>query len=351
MKGKSSAAALDSFSSQAMIKGRAAASALTPKLCVAVLCLASFFIGFFSPSSFFCLCSRSTSPTTLYRSGSVGNASIRIKQRPKVLVVVGINTAFTSRKRRDSVRETWMPRGAELKKLEKEKGIVVRFVVGHSATPGGILERTIDAEDELYSDFLRLDDHIEGYRELSAKTKAYFATAVSLWDADFYVKVDDDVHVNLEKLGKTLARHRSKPGIYIGCMKHGAVLSQKGGKYYEPEFRKFGGDGNRYFQHATGQLYGISQDLAAYILANKDILHRYANEDVSLGAWLIGLNVKHINDRSLCCGTTDCESKLRAGNACVASFDWSCSGICRSAARMRDVHRRCGEHSNSTVAR
>ena len=42
-------------------------------------------------------------------------------------------------------------------------------------------------------------NHIEGYLELSAKTKTYFSTAVALWDAEFYVKVDDDVHVNLGK--------------------------------------------------------------------------------------------------------------------------------------------------------
>lgn len=40
-------------------------------------------------------------------------------------------------------------------------------------------------------------DHVEGYLELSAKTKIYFATAAAVWDADFYVKVDDDVHVNI----------------------------------------------------------------------------------------------------------------------------------------------------------
>lgn len=34
---------------------------------------------------------------------------------------------------------------------------------------------------------------------MSAKTKIFFATAVALWDADFYVKVDDDVHVNIGK--------------------------------------------------------------------------------------------------------------------------------------------------------
>lgn len=41
---------------------------------------------------------------------------------------------------------------------------------------------------------------MEAYLQLSAKTKTYFSTAVSLWDADFYVKVDDDVHVNLGKV-------------------------------------------------------------------------------------------------------------------------------------------------------
>lgn len=44
-----------------------------------------------------------------------------------------------------------------------------------------------------------LQEHIEGYLELSAKTKIFFATAVALWNADFYVKVDDDVHVNIGK--------------------------------------------------------------------------------------------------------------------------------------------------------
>ncbi|KAE8725485.1 putative beta-1,3-galactosyltransferase 2 [Hibiscus syriacus] len=264
----------------------------------------------------------------------------------KYLMVVGINTAFSSRKRRDSVRATWMPQGEERKKLEEEKGIVMRFVIGHSATSGGILDRAIEAEDRKHGDLLRLE-HVEGYLELSAKTKTYFATAAVLWDADFYVKVDDDVHVNIATLGATLASHRSKPRVYTGCMKSGPVLAQKGVRYHEPEHWKFGGEGNKYFRHATGQLYAISRDLASYISINQHVLHKYANEDVSLGAWFIGLDVDHIDDRRLCCGTTDCEWKAQAGNICVASFDWTCSGICRSVERMKDVHRRCGEGKNA----
>lgn len=33
--------------------------------------------------------------------------------RKRAFVVVGINTAFSSKKRRDSVRETWMPTGVD----------------------------------------------------------------------------------------------------------------------------------------------------------------------------------------------------------------------------------------------
>ncbi|KAL2231774.1 probable beta-1,3-galactosyltransferase 8 isoform X2 [Sesamum indicum] len=261
----------------------------------------------------------------------------------RAFVVIGINTAFSSKKRRESLRETWMLKGEQLKKLEKEKGVVMRFVIGRSATRGGVLDRSIDAEDAEHGDFLRLN-HVEGYHQLSTKTRLFFSTAVTIWNAEFYVKVDDDVHVNLGMLVSTLAKHRSKSRIYIGCMKSGPVLSQKGVKYHEPEYWKFGEEGNKYFRHATGQIYAISKDLATYISINSGMLHTYANEDVSLGSWLIGLEVQHVDEHSMCCGTPpDCEFKSEAGNLCVASFDWQCSGICKSVERMKKVHSACGE--------
>ena len=42
---------------------------------------------------------------------STSGLSVEGPPRKKVFVVIGINTAFSSRKRRDSVRETWMPQG------------------------------------------------------------------------------------------------------------------------------------------------------------------------------------------------------------------------------------------------
>nr|GEX43134.1 beta-1,3-galactosyltransferase 7-like [Tanacetum cinerariifolium] len=73
-------------------------------------------------------------------------------------------------------------------------------------------------------------------------------------------------------LASTLDRHRSKPRVYIGCMKSRPVLSQKSVRsvrYHEPEYWKFGEEGNKYIWHATGQIYAISIDLAAYISTNQ----------------------------------------------------------------------------------
>lgn len=120
----------------------------------------------------------------------------------------------------------------------------------------------------------------------------------------------------------------------IFSSKFSCISINRGVRYHEPEYWKFGEEGNKYFRHATGQLYAISKDLATYISINqydsivpiesdflfcskyiypymfhllslslRHVLHKYANEDVSLGSWFIGLDVEHIDDRRLCCGT------------------------------------------------
>lgn len=48
-------------------------------------------------------------------------------------------------------------------------------------------------------------------------------------------------------------------------------------------------------------LYCIGSE--RWLVGCRGILHRFANEDVSLGAWLIGLEVQHVDEPSMCCGT------------------------------------------------
>ncbi|KAI3948841.1 hypothetical protein MKX01_022255 [Papaver californicum] len=67
-------------------------------------------------------------------NGSPISDNVKVNEstkKRKYLMIVGVNTAFSSRKRRDSVRATWMPQGEKRKKMEEEKGIITRFVIGH----------------------------------------------------------------------------------------------------------------------------------------------------------------------------------------------------------------------------
>lgn len=57
--------------------------------------------------------------------------------------------------------------------------------------------------------------------------------------------------------------------IYVSFVVICDIVLKRGVKYHEPEHWKFGEEGNRYFRHATGQLYAISKDLASYISINQ----------------------------------------------------------------------------------
>ncbi|KAG6782852.1 hypothetical protein POTOM_012277 [Populus tomentosa] len=199
--------------------------------------------------------------------------------KKRILVVIGIITTFGRKKNRDAIRKAWMPTGAALKKMEDEKGIVLRFVIGRSVTfcsanRGDSLDREIDNENRQTNDFIVLDGQVEATEEQPKKSKLFFIHAVETWDAEFYAKVNDDVYVN------------------IG-MTH---------KWYEPDWWKFG-DAKSYFRHASGEIYAISRALAQFISINRSLLRTYAHDDVSTGSWFIGLDVQHVDESKFCCSS------------------------------------------------
>lgn len=79
------------------------------------------------------------------------------------------------------------------------------------------------------------------------------------------------------------------------------------------------------------QSWNFSSPIARLMLKSqtcRHILHKYANEDVSLGSWFIGLEVEHIDERNMCCGTPPginsyifCDRRREKKNPCfIYSF-------------------------------
>ncbi|KAI5016886.1 hypothetical protein ZWY2020_037264 [Hordeum vulgare] len=97
-------------------------------------------------------------------------------------------------------------------------------------------------------------------------------------------------------------RKSESNGQHVQCVRSTDSEGKEVNLFQLANHWKFGTAGNNYFRHATRQLYAITRDLATYVSANKHILHKYTNEDVSFGSWLIGLDVEHVDERSLCCG-------------------------------------------------
>ncbi|XP_051129260.1 hydroxyproline O-galactosyltransferase HPGT3-like isoform X2 [Andrographis paniculata] len=185
----------------------------------------------------------------------------------KLLAFVGVYTGFGGRLRRNIIRGSWMSEANGLKKLE-EKGIVAQFVIGRSANRGDSLDRNIDEENRATKDFLILENHEEAQEELAKKAKFFFSRAVQMWDAEFYVKVDDNVDLKFDELIELLQSHRGQDNGYIGCMKSGEVVAEKGRPWYEPEWWKFG-DQKSYFRHAAGSVIILSKSLAQYVNINR----------------------------------------------------------------------------------
>lgn len=217
-------------------------------------------------------------------------------------IVVGIFTNFGGQSRRTSSRKNWLPSGSALKELENDKGIIIRYVIGRSSNRGDMLDRQIDQESKETNDFLILEDHVESDDDVTQKTRLFFSKAVHIWDADFYVKMDDNIGLNLDMVASMLSKHHDKPRVYVGCMKAGVVVFDPNAQWYEPDWWKFGEQKSEYHRHAAGQVYVLSRSLALHISINSAHLKDYKNEDVAVGAWMLGLDTEHVDDRSLCCG-------------------------------------------------
>ncbi|XP_019435379.1 PREDICTED: probable beta-1,3-galactosyltransferase 14 [Lupinus angustifolius] len=231
---------------------------------------------------------------------NVGAVAKNDKSRYKVMGFVGIFTGFESVGRRQSLRNTWFPSDPNsLQRLEEATGLAFRFIIGRTSDRWKM--SALQREIAEYDDFIQLDIQ-EEYSKLPYKTLAYFKAAYALFEADFYVKADDDIYLRPDRLSLLVAKERSHRQTYIGCMKKGPVFTDPKLKWYEPQSNMLG---TEYFLHAYGPIYALSADVVSSLVALRNNSFRmFSNEDVTIGAWMLAMNVNHENNKELC--ASDC---------------------------------------------
>lgn len=267
--------------------------------------------------------------------------------RKKVVAVIGVQTGFTLDHsnpkydyglRRRALRATWFPASQEeLTTLEHDKGLVLRFVIGSSPNEGA--EREVSEESARYGGFLRLPLQ-EGYGSLTNKTLTYFRIVTQLYDAEYIIKADDDLYLRVDRVPAAIAQWKNAKADYVGCMKNGPIFTSNVYRWYEPQHALLG---NTYFTHCWGTIYALS-GRAASMLCSLDprTLRYFANEDVTVGSWMLGLKVQHYDDRRLC--ATECNE------ASVAIYDYpKCAGLCDPANSLEELHASPACHTQATL--
>lgn len=268
-----------------------------------------------------------SSADQIHRSRKIDGGDRSSLDRPKFLGFVGVQTGFSSADRRQALRSTWFPSDPDgLLRLEQATGLAFRFVIGRSKDPKKMAK--LSEEVEQYKHFLLLDVEDE-YAKLPYKTLAFFKAAYQLFDADYYVKVDDDIYLRPDRLATLLAKERTNPMTYIGCMKKGPVITDPKMKWFESQGHLIG---NEYFLHGYGPIYVLSAEVVASLAkARNNSLRMFNNEDVTIGSWMLAMNVQHEDNRAIC--------DPQCTKTSIAVWDLpKCSGLCNPATRLKELH-------------
>ncbi|KAL3503134.1 hypothetical protein ACH5RR_037583 [Cinchona calisaya] len=304
-----------------------------------LLCMTGFLLGFivFSDWGFgySCKYAKPISVSVVWDTTNGGNTFSSTssssnnggQKRYKTTGFVGVQTGFGSSGRRRALRRTWFPSDHQgLQRLEEATGLVFRFVIGRTSDKSKMSHFRSEVAE--YDDFMLLDIE-EEYSKLPHKTLAFFKAAYALYDAEFYVKADDDIYLRPDRLSLLLVKERSHSQTYLGCMKKGPVFTDPKLKWYEPLGHLLG---NEYFLHAYGPLYALSADVAASLVALRNNSFRmFSNEDVTIGAWMLAMNVNHENNKLLC--------QPECTKTSIAVWDIPrCSGLCEPEKKLLELH-------------
>ena len=200
---------------------------------------------------------------------------------------------------RTAIRETWASEARNVVFLvggtgcmipmEYRQGFACSWGVNDSGLNGSkvqLLEKNtvseqllLESEARQFGDVLLLPV-IDTYRSLPRKLKLGYAWALEQTNASWFVKVDDDFYVHLERLERFLRKYKPKARI-LGRIGRNIGVDHKG-KWAEHDWPE-----KRYPPFPFGSCgHAVSRDIAAEIV-RKDP-HEYQGEDTSIGIWFSG---------------------------------------------------------------
>ncbi|RWS28430.1 UDP-GalNAc:beta-1:3-N-acetylgalactosaminyltransferase 2-like protein [Leptotrombidium deliense] len=142
-------------------------------------------------------------------------------------------------------------------------------------------------ELSLHSDLLLIDT-VETYQNLPEKVVHSMSLTTGKFVFRYFLKTDDDCFLNIPLILQNLNKFERKTKFWWGNFRTNWAVNLYG-KWAEPDF-----ESPSYPPFACGSGNVLSRDLIDWIVMNKNYLHKFQGEDVSLGIWLSACLPKYI---------------------------------------------------------
>ncbi|KAI6647351.1 hypothetical protein LOD99_12347 [Oopsacas minuta] len=220
---------------------------------------------------------------------------------PEMFLFIIILTAPSNFGTRQVIRTTW------LKDVVKNPNIKYKFFAGtknFSPRKKDYLSR----ETKRTKDIVIFEDFEEHYTRLTYKMLRIMKWVQQNTNAQYYLKVDDDSYLVVERLINILLKEDLPKNKFAMGRVHKRPLNvAKTGKWADVNWILC----EEYLSYPVGAGYLLTQDLMKFIAINSYRLGFHINEDTAIGAWLGGLNYTLLNDnRIIPYGGEGCDNKV-----------------------------------------
>ncbi|KTG34023.1 hypothetical protein cypCar_00025317 [Cyprinus carpio] len=198
-------------------------------------------------------------------------------------LVLLISTNHKEFDARQAIRETW---GDE--NMFGDVRILTLFLLGYSTEP--VLNQMVEQESQIFHDIL-VEDFVDSYHNLTLKTIMGMRWVTSFCpNAQYVMKTDSDIFVNMDNLVFNLLRPNSKPRrrFFTGHVINGGPIRDVHSKWFMS--RELYPD-SRYPPFCSGTGYVFSGDIAELIYKTSLHTRLLHLEDVYVGLCLRKLGI------------------------------------------------------------
>mmetsp|Transcript_24926 Transcript_24926/g.69508 ORF Transcript_24926/g.69508 Transcript_24926/m.69508 type:complete len:433 (+) Transcript_24926:486-1784(+) len=253
--------------------------------------------------------------------------------KPSITAFIGVQTTFMegsdgghrschlAQARRAVLRETWFPASKlSMTQLYERYGFVVQFVIGRSknAKAEGMLQREILEHGPM----MRLDVSEDEEGSWARKIHSFFKTVLDNYDAQYVVKVNDDVYFSPNHLYHALPSYKKHSLEYIGCMGTADIEQDSASRLYEPNHRLL--SKRQYSVFAQDNAFILSRRAARLLVSVSSGTYReFRHPGFQIGAAMLMFNITFFDDLRMCSPT--CSPLI------IAGYDSECAGMCNAS--------------------